>query len=352
MIPLAQPTDQQRQTEHGSALGPAVFLLRHRRVIVLFALAGATLGGSIALLGKRTFSSGAKFLPQGTDVNAAGLAQAASQLGIRVPASGGVWSPAIYADLLESDAILLPLLSERLRISEEGGREANLAELLDVETPNASQLPDRTMRALRDRVLSVRENKAMGAVELTVITRWPSVSLQIADALVKGLQTVVLDARKTQASAERIFADARADEAEAALRVAEDHLLVFLKENRALNGSPELGFVRDRLQRDVSLRQTVFTTLVQSREEARLREVRNTPVFTILSQPRLSALPVSRRAALKAALGLLGGGILGLTLAFFREILALAHDAPSEAERELLRLLDDSLPRALRPKRP
>jgi uncharacterized protein involved in exopolysaccharide biosynthesis len=51
----------------------------------------------------------------------------------------------------------------------------------------------------------------------------------------------------------------------------------FLQANRQWANSPDLTFQHDRLERDIALRQQVYTTLVQSFEQARISEVRDTP---------------------------------------------------------------------------
>ena len=60
----------------------------------------------------------------------------------------------------------------------------------------------------------------------------------------------------------------------------------------------------------MDLRQQVFTTLAQSYEQARISEVRNTPVITVISAPEGSAARV--RKPLPMALV---GGLIGLLLA-------------------------------------
>ncbi len=202
------------------------------------------------------------------------------------------------------------------------------------------------MLALRD-LVKVRELRALNAVEVSVTTRWPSVSLAIASRLVKGVGRFNVETRKSQAAAERQFVEARADEAQRALREAEDRLQSFLQRNRAFV-APELAFQRDRLQREVALRQEVYTTLLQKREEARIREVRDTPVITMLEEPRLPLLPESRMTVLKTGLGALAAGLVCVVIAFLSEGLADARLLPSDDAREFFKLIDEATPRFLR----
>jgi len=80
-----------------------------------------------------------------------------------------------------------------------------------------------------------------------------------------------------------------------------------------------LLFERDRLQRVVSLRERVAASLAESNEQARIDEVRNTPVITVVDQPVLPAFPDRRRLVFKAASALVLGVLLGAFFAVIRD---------------------------------
>jgi uncharacterized protein involved in exopolysaccharide biosynthesis len=71
----------------------------------------------------------------------------------------------------------------------------------------------------------------------------------------------------------------------------------------------------------VDLRQQVYTSLAQSYESARLEEVRNTPVTTVISRPEGSAVNLRPPLVLNLFLGLLLGVALALVIIFTREYL-------------------------------
>jgi uncharacterized protein involved in exopolysaccharide biosynthesis len=103
-----------------------------------------------------------------------------------------------------------------------------------------------------------------------------------------------LKSRQSQASQERRFTEQRLTQAQADKRQAEDELQAFLQRNRDFRSSPQLSFAYDRLADNVSLRQQLYTTLAQSYEQARIEEVRDTPVITIVEPPMLPARPDPR----------------------------------------------------------
>ena len=323
-------------------------LLRWRRTIIALALLGAVLGLAVGLLSQRVYMSAATFIPQGSESGAtSGLALAASQLGLRVPSAGGGWGPPIYVELLHSRSLLERIALDTVSVAEQGGGRVALMDLLEVEAPTPAQRTERAVRALGN-LITATEDKKLGAVKVTVTTRWPSVSLTLVERLVRGVNQFNLETRKSQATAERQFVEGRAEEAGRALREVEDRLQTFLQRNRAIGGSPELGFERDRLQREVALRQQVYTTLLQTREEARIREVRDMPVITELEDPRLPLISESRGTAIKLILGALAGGFLGIVIAFLADAMVAARRAPSEEAREFFQLVEEVTPRFLK----
>lgn len=330
------------------ALGSGV--IRWRRQILALAGVGAVIGLLSGLLAPRVYVAGATFLPQASEGPSSGLAAAASQLGIAVPSSGGTWGPPLYVRVLNSSALLELVLVDTLTVTEEGGRRTTLLDLLDIQAPTPALRIERGIRVLR-LMMSAQEIKALNAVELSVRTRWPSVSYALAQRLVAGVNEFNVRRRKSQAGAERQFADSMAGEAERTLRAAEDRLQAFSQRNRVFVGSPELTFERDRLQREVGLRQQLYTSLLQSREDARIREVRGTPVITLLEAPRMPVVPESRKAALKTILGALVGVTLGILAAFLAHAVGRARQSPDEDAEEFLRLVAEATPGFLKRRR-
>jgi uncharacterized protein involved in exopolysaccharide biosynthesis len=335
-----------------SLLALANVLLRRRRMIMALALLGVVVGLVVGLLSTRVYRSTATFIPQGSESGGnSGLALAASQFGIRLPSSGGgTWGPPVYVELLRSRSLLDPIARESVVVAEEGGRRVPVAELLKVKASTPEERSELTFHALQA-ISTASEVKPLGAVKLSVTTRWPSVSRALADRLVEGVNKFNLETRKSQAAAERQFVEAQAAEAGSALRVVEDQLQSFLQRNRDVSGSPALAFERDRLQREVSRRQEVYTSLLQSREEAKIREVRELPVITVIESPRVPVVGESRNTVLKALMGGLAAGMLGVLIAFVAHAMAGARRGPRDEAREFFELLDEVTPRFLRRRR-
>jgi uncharacterized protein involved in exopolysaccharide biosynthesis len=327
------------------ALGAAV--LRRRRTIVALAVAGGVIGLATGLLSTRVYVSSATFIPTDSEGGASGLALAASQFGIKLPTGGAAWRAPVYVELIRSRALLEPIAQGTVTVVEDGSRTVPLADLLKVKTRDSAQRVANTVIALR-KIVSAGEMKTLGAVRYAVRTPWPSVSHSIANQLLAGLTRFNLETRKSQASAERVFVEKQATEAGEALRAAEDRLQSFNQQNRAMSSSSEPQLTRDRLDREVQLRLQVYMTLLQSRDEARIREARDTPVITLLEEPRLPLTGEARRSILKAVIGGTVGGVIGVLLAILGAAVGRARQTRSEDARDFFTLIDELTPRFLR----
>jgi uncharacterized protein involved in exopolysaccharide biosynthesis len=164
-------------------------------------------------------------------------------------------------------------------------------------------------------LLRVSVNAGTGVVDVEVSLESAQLAKAIVDRLLTQTQEFNVQSRQSRARDERKFIEDRLAEAGARLREEEDRLGGFLQRNRDFRNAPQLQFEYDRLQRAVGLRQDVLTTLARSLEQARIEEVRSTPVLTIVAAPAVNALPDSRRLALKAFLSLIVGLGLGLLIA-------------------------------------
>lgn len=322
-------------------------LLRWRRTIVVLGFLGAVLGAVVGLRQQRVYVSSATFVPQESG-DASGLSQAVAQLGLHAPTNANSWGPPVYVELLRSRPILERLAHDTLPVAEMGGKRVPVMDLLGVSDPVPARRLQLAVESLRGKI-EANEQRALNAVKVTVTTRWPSVSLGLAQQLVSGMNQFNIETRKSQAAAERQFAEAQAADAEQKLRQAEDRMQSFLQQNRGPSlGSPELAFERDRLQREVLLRQQSYTTLLMSAQDARLREVRDTPLITILEEPRLPLVPESRKVAIRTLLGGLGGAAVAILIAFLLHGLANARRTAGPGTAEFFRLLEDATPRPLR----
>jgi uncharacterized protein involved in exopolysaccharide biosynthesis len=281
-------------------------------------LIGGGVAAVLAFSRPTLYSATASFIPQGADPGRSGLAGLAGQLGVALPATNQGLSPEFYVKLIRSRELLKGVVRDTLVVQELSGRRIPFLSLFDIEGSTANRREEEGVRLLMT-MIKASATKATGVVEFSVATKWPSVSVAIATAVVTGINDFNQRLRQEQAGAERKFVEARLTITGSDLRATEDRLEDFLRTNRQFASSPDLTFQRDRLQRDVTLKQQVYTSLTQAYEEVRIREVRDTPVITLVEEPSMPTLPEPGGRLLSVLLGLLFGGFLGVVSAAFSE---------------------------------
>jgi uncharacterized protein involved in exopolysaccharide biosynthesis len=291
----------------------ATILLRRRRHIAGCMAIGAVVA-ALSVIGKpQLYRASASFLPQATDgARDGGLANLAGQFGVSLPSSGGSQSPDFYARLLRSRVILEPLVRDTLAVAEMGGKHVAIVDLLSAPGATDKVREENGIERLRS-LINPSVNKSIGEVGIGVTTQWPSVSLAIVKGLLGGVNDFNQRARQIQAGRERKFIDSLLVAKRAELRAAEDSSERFQSGN-SLAISPALTKMRDRIQRDLLMKQQVYTSLAQAYEDARIREVRDTPLITLLDPPSVPSVAEPRRRVQTVVVGLLLGGFIGSLL--------------------------------------
>lgn len=325
-------------------------LLRQR-----YAIAGWTVGTAVLVVAytivtfQPTFTSEASFTPQTAQHRGGvgGLQALAGQFGVSVPSDGASESPDFYSDLLQSREILRRVLDDtftvkQVRWGDTIRRTGTVLDLMEVEENHEALRRERGVEWLRNSV-STGTRIQTGTVTLSVTTPWPNVSAGIAERLLDLVNEFNLQTRQSQAAAERTFTEERLAQAREELRDAENELRRFLEANRQFQNSPQLVFQHDRLQRQVALRQGVVTSLSQSYEQARISEVRNLAVITVVEPPEEPVQRNPRGLALRGALGLMLGGMLGVFFAFGRGIVNRSREDGDPDYQEFQEVWEDTL---------
>ena len=310
-------------------------LLRRRAMLLGLPLATALVAllVSIVML-PRLYTVESRFTPESAQPQMSRLLGLASQFGVELGAQGQA-SVDFYAELLESRELLRSAVLTEYTFALRDGEQVsgNLVELFEVKGDSEEERILSAVERLDDLVVA-RVDGTAGIVSVRVSAPWSELSVRISERLLALVNEFNLERRQSRASAERDFLEARVREAATELRAAEASLERFMNENRRYNESPQLAFEYGRLQRQVELVQAVYRSLVQGFEQARVDEVRNTPVITVVDQPRGPARRTSPAYALNTALGLVLGFLLALGIILAQELMADARRArPREFER-------------------
>lgn len=343
-------TSDRSQQEGVSLVEAAGAVLRYRGTVIAIGILLAAVVVVATVLRPRTYTAGASFTPQASRSPAGAFGGLAAQLGVVVPGNDNQ-SPAFYADLLRTRTILDVLVDMPVAFEWQGEQVRG--------TFTSLTLPDGGTRIQRQAAAAQALSKAMdvnvaprtGVVGVEVTTRYPQLSVLLADSALGRLNAFNVETRRSQAAAQRQFLEGRLQAVGGELQRAEDAVREFNQRNRGdLRNAPDLQIQRERLERTVTLRSDVYRDLAQALEQAKLDEIRDTPLITVIQSARMPLGPDPRGLVFSAIIALIVGLVLGTVVALLRYGLEVSrHSHPegfaalsaemSAAKRDLRRLM-------------
>ena len=316
-----------------SVLGVVNFLWPRRRLI--FGGTGIIMVAAIvrSLIGSDQFTVESRFKPEASDAAPSQLLGLAQQFGFNLAATDNAESPEFYEGVIESRTLMRQVAQTHFSfVTDEGDTlSGTLDELYEIEAPDR----DVATVLLLDGLVNASVDLRRGEVNLRTSARWPPLAVQMNERILELVNSFNLETRQSQAAAERAFVQQRVAETRHELREAEAELQDFLKHNRLYQDSPELSFQANRLRRVVDLRQQVLTSLSEAYEQARIDEVRDTPVITIVDHPADAIIYPDKNLVLAGVLGLIIGGMFCLVMAITLEYLGQQRSQGSEEYAEL-----------------
>lgn len=308
-------------------------VLSHRRVLLSFGLLGALAGLGLALIEPRQYTAAALSIMD-TQTSSSAISGLTASLGLTPLQGDGSPSPAFYADLVTSDLVLRGTVDSSYRY-QSGNRivSGNLVALFQSPGKTPDLRRHNAMARLK-KMVSARVTPKTGVITVSATTHDPQLAPLIVARLISEVNRVNVLSRQNQAGGEREFTGRRVIEAAQELRAAEDRLQDFLQTNRAYNSAPQTALEQDRLARSVAMRQTIYTTVAQAYEQAKIQEARDTPGLRIVEPATVPVVPNPRGLTRAVVLGLFLGLIVALCISLWIEYLnEVAEQDPEQAGR-------------------
>ena len=315
---MTTPATSSSAPAETSLLRLSAAVVRRAPLIVACALAGAVIAAVISLVVQERFQSSARIaleerspMPGGS-----GLAALASQFG--AGALSGTRSLPFYADVVTGRDLLARLALDSFPDPADTLRRRPLVELLGVP----GDTPERRLATAIDRLqlgaVTTATNERTGILTLTVELPSAALSAQVARRIYERLEQFNFATRRSAATERREFAEREVARTRAELAAAENEMRAFLEANRAGLDVPRLSFQRERIQRRVSTLSDVYQGLVNELQEARIAEVRDLPVFTLVQTPVVPLDRVFPKRKQMTVLGFLAGAALGVVVVALR----------------------------------
>ncbi|MGH7524644.1 MAG: hypothetical protein ACREK8_10085 [Gemmatimonadales bacterium] len=285
------PHDRDLDRDESLPLLLVNLVLRRRRLLLGLPLVVFVLVVALSYAFGVGYTSRSTFVPQAPASDANRFSALAAQFALIAGSPGNSESVDFYAQLLRSRELLAQAVQSVYLVPPAAGgvdsQQVTLVQLWRSPGPDSSA----RVRAAADRLNRQLDiNTSREANTVTVITRAesPTLAVQLNRRLVDLVSEFNLHKRQSRAAAERQFTADRLADARRQLDSAEDAERRFLEGNREYQSSPQLRFEAARLERRVALRQEVAQALAQSYEQARIDEVRDTPVITLIDRPEYS----------------------------------------------------------------
>jgi uncharacterized protein involved in exopolysaccharide biosynthesis len=241
--------------------------------------------------------------------------------------------PAYYVRVLESRHLKEQVLESRVT-----GDSVRVITLLDLNEGTRAESLAAGVAALT-RMSNVRDDPRTGVITLGVQTPDPEASADIAMRYIEALQFFNTTQRRSQARERRVFLEARIGMAQRGARNAQEELRRFYQSNPSWSQRPALAVEGARLRTTFDAAGELASTLEREYELARLEEVTDVPVLTIID-PAVPPLGPSwpRRTAVFVGV-LVVGMLVGALAALVADYIARARAQNPEAFARLSRTL-------------
>lgn len=290
------------------SIGTAV--MSRWKLIVLLGFLGAAAAAAWSLVATPRYRSTLKFAldEQSAMPPLGGLAALAGQFRL---GTGGPRSLEFYADVLTGRDLLEQLALDSFPSPVGSESRQPLMAILGFDDSDSARALADAHDFLHDRAVATSINTQTGTVTLDVSLPDPELAAQVSSRMFELLGAFNTETRRSAATERRRFTERELARARHELTSAEAELRDFLEANRGGLESPRLSVRRQQIQRRISVLNEVYGELSRETQTARIDEVRDTPVFTLVQAPDP---PIYRDYPLRARMTLVGG-LLGGTLA-------------------------------------
>lgn len=376
--PGGEPPSSRTRKDEVSLLDILLVLARHKTLIVRTVLVFTLLGVTYSLLAPLEYTSETKVVREaegkGPDLSgglggiAGGLAGGAIS-GILGGASSGL-GPEALPEVLQGRTVRLSVARDTFRFPD-AERPMTFVEyvnrppsLLDQMLKYTIWLPwtlkDALGRAISDsstpgstsgaeksvipseeeevaiRVLQERVSEAIdeetGLMSIFVTAGGPQLASDLTESFLRHFTTRVRELRTEKVRKRLQFVEGRFQEVEKELETAEDRLAQFLERNQNPT-TATLQFRRDRLQRQVTFKEQLYSKLQSQLTQTRLELQRKQPVVTTVEEPVPPLNRSSPQRTLIVIFSVVLGGFVGIGISFVSSALQARKEDPDKREK-------------------
>ena len=236
------------------------------------------------------YTSVGLIIPSSKQSSNTGVSNLASQFGLSGVSSGGgnTLSPNVFPNVVHSYKLLNNILNKSYKYKNfDNIKLINILLNADpkvLEWDGISRL--NAVSILNDKI-SVMANRKTSIISLRVTTDDPSLSMKIAQNIIDELGITLKNYEKEQLNEKLDYITLRINEVNKELIIVEEKLKNFRETNRRLTSSPQLNLEEDRLLREVSVQEEIFTTLKTELELTQIDLISRSNLIITIDQPRM-----------------------------------------------------------------
>ena len=367
-----------------SLLDILLVLARHKTLIVRTVFVFTLVGVTYALLAPEEFTSEARVVreaqTEGGDLPGGISSGALSGFGISLGGSASGLTPAAYPDVLQSREVRLAVVRDTFRFPD-AERPMTFVEYANQPPGALSQIlqytlwlpwtlkgmlgqaisgspapagttdtgvpmipseeEDNALKAVGN-MITASVDEETGLMTISVTAGGPQIAADLAESFLNHFSIRVREIRTEKVRERLEFVEGRFEEVEQELETAEERLAQFLERNQNPT-TATLQFRRDRLQRQVSFKEQLYSELQSQLTQTRLDLQRRQPVVTVVEKPVPPMSRTSPKRTLIVLLSLILGGFLGTVGAFVRSFFENAEE-DEEGQKKLTEIRDHLIP--------
>lgn len=205
------------------------------------------------------------------------------------------------------------------------------------------RLSEREYAALKrlDEMMETSVDDATSLMTITITAKFPAVASDVADRFVIHLRERIQTLRTAKVREQLAFLDDRFHDVQAELNQAEEALARFLQRNQNPT-TATLQFEQDRLRRQVSFKEQLYSQLQGQLAQTRLEVRRQQPVVTVVETAVTPIERASPARTLIVILSLIFGIVLAAGLAIFLHFVS--RHVSEEEQVQFRNILHDITP--------
>ena len=265
-----------------------------------------------------------------------GLTGLASQFGVDVPSgpSADLSSPSLFPELIKSRKFTERILDKPF-YSKEFDKELSLLAIFTYGDGS----PELGLDTLIQNAMGTLQNMISFEIEgsfsvLTVKAGDPYFAMNLNKVVLDELQSLNRYFKSQHLNEKTEFIKNRIESVGNDLKESEQTLKIFREQNRQIS-SPSLQLEQGRLARDVEIQKSIYLTLKQQFELAKIEEVQEASIVQVLDKPQVPLGPNNKNLKLNVLLaGILGIG-LGIMIGFIR---AYTNNSDTDERKKLRRV--------------